>query len=362
MWAVMRAERIGPVATSPEGVPRLADLRWSLLLTVDCAEGASARDQQVNEDREGVVAVDLGWRMRADGCRVGYWVDDSGHHEELVLPENVLTDLEHARSIGAIRRRNANEMQTALVEWRAAHVGVLPEPPEWFVRATATLASWKSANRLTALAWRWRDHRFDGDEEMWVAVEAWRRQDRHLAQWEANETDKVLARRNEQYKRWAAIFARNYRHVVIEKFNLPEVAGRRGLKAKATDGEKVFADNASSRRHMTAPGIFRLAIVNACRSRSTEVHERPAAFTTLDCWKCGFREDWDTAPTIDHRCGSCGATWDQDYSAAVNLRNGYVASDRVVKPAPRSLARRMSARQQRFRGIRPVEPPTVESA
>jgi hypothetical protein len=353
MWAVVRANRVGPVAVDRDGKPRLRDLRWSLLLTVR-GETAQRDDTKADAERTGTMAIDLGWRVQPDGLRVGYWVDDAGKQDEIVMPVAVQATLEHARSIVAIRRRNANNMQTRLVAWREEHAAELPE---WFVEATATLAQWKSCNRLARLAERWRDRRFSADASIYPEVDTWRRQDRHLYQWEANETNKTLARRDDQYRCWAADFARRYRTIVIEDFHLPAVAGRRGLKRNATDGEKVFADNASSRRHIAAPGTFRGAVLDACRSRGTVVMERECAFTTLACSKCGYCEPWDAAPAIDHCCAKCGAIWDQDYNAAVNLLRGTAgASGPVLASSPRPLEGGMSERQKRFRGGRKAKP------
>ena len=350
-WAVLRRDRVGP------------DFRWSVQFTV--VEGVMRADPEVVADRTGTVGLDIGWRARSGGLRLGYWQDDRGRHGEIALPKEVLDDLEHIRSIGAARDRLFNDFQDRLAGWTRDTSTALPS---WLAREAATLPQWKSADRLTRLAWRWRNSRFPGDEAIFgphadcprdkncaldciAHVECWRYKDRHLHRWEAHGMSKILARRDEIYRCVAAEkFARCYRTVKIERFKLPGVHGRAGLDADATDGEKVRADRASSRRHMAAPGTFRLALINACHQRGTVVVEIAAAYTTQDCADCGFRNDFGAAAatSIDLRCGGCGVTWDQDRNAARNLLARHAASSPVAPGNSKALAGGKSARQQRF--------------
>lgn len=329
-WAWAQRTRIGP------------DYRWAICLTVDTGIGLTMRDADAS--RDGIVALDLGWRARPDGFRIAYWLDSLGRHDEIVLPEQDMEDLKHIRSIGAARRNAFNEVLPLLRDWIEAQ----PALPDWFAKATETIAYWKSPDRLAALVWRWRHERFAGDEEIYAAIDAWRKKDRHLHQWHAHGTANILARRDELYRKLAAHLARHYRTIVIEKFDLREVAGRAGRDEHATDAEKVIADNVSSRRHMAAPGVFRLAVINAARSRGTEVVAVPAQWTTMDCATCGHREKWDAAPSIDHRCTRCGDTWDQDHQACVNLLARYHASTDVPPGLTEPPVSAKSKRQQRF--------------
>ena len=327
-WAVAQRYRIGP------------DYRWAMQFSVE--EGVIQRTD-MDAARDGVVAIDLGWRARPAGFRAGYWLDSTGKHDELLMPAQVFEDLAHIRSIGATRHKSSNEFLPTIAEWCK-----LVKAPEWFATATETIAHWKSPNRLAALVWKWKRNRFDGDAEMFAMAEAWMRQDRHLHQWWAHGTENILGRRSEIYKLLAAQFARRYRTVVIEQFNLANVAGRRGLDEDATNGEKVFADNASSRRHVVAPGRFRQALLNACSTRGTQVIAVPAEYTTQTCWQCKCSKPWDAAPKVDHCCEDCGATWDQDFNACCNLLARHASGDGAVNILE-SLAARKSAKQERFR-------------
>ena len=46
--------------------------------------------------------------------------------------------------------------------------------------------------------------------------------------------------------------------------------------------------------------------------------EVPCAATTITCHACGAETRWDAARYLSHRC-ECGAIWDQDHNASVNI-------------------------------------------
>ena len=358
-WAKAIKRRVGQ--RSGYGGP--SDFRWELHVTVD----VPTLDPKATPDRAGTVAVDLGYRVRPDGTRVGYWGDDAGNHGELVVPEAMRDELKRVAEVRSTRDTVRNDFRDRLVAWAVENVAILPD---WFTREGATLQQWESGDRLLKFVQRWADRRFDGDIMFFDTRETcarkayraghlllhchehaacWAYRDRHLAQSANNSHERVIRQRNELYRVWSAAFARSYKQVIAEKFNLPAVAGRRLLSQDATDAEKVKADRASSVRHAAAPGTFRLLLQRACAARGTEFIEKRAAWTTIDCWRCGHRERWDAAPTIDHRCSSCGATWDQDYNATVNLR----ASGEVVSKPP-------SAKTSRFAGARRQKGPRTK--
>ena len=60
-------------------------------------------------------------------------------------------------------------------------------------------------------------------------------------------------------------------------------------------------------------------MINTCRREGVEIRLVPAEYTTATCHVCGTAEVWDQAAHVMHRCGQCGALWDQDHNAAINL-------------------------------------------
>ena len=66
---------------------------------------------------------------------------------------------------------------------------------------------------------------------------------------------------------------------------------------------------------------------------SMKVVKKDCAYTTQMCGQCGAVETWDAEPAIMHTCASCGATWDQDDNACVNLLREDGALDRRLDAA-----------------------------
>lgn len=306
---------------------------------------------------DGNVAVDLGWRVRGDGLRAGYWRDEHGHGGEFLLPQAIRDKLDHARSIGAIRRRAFDAFLPQFAEM--IDTDVVAALPERLRREVESVRMWKSPDRLARFFQAWRDFDPRGTSRAWISLSDWARQDVHLHKWEAHETAKALARRNDQYRVWSAWLARRYQHgtALIEQFDQTKVAGRRGVSKRASKAEKVRADRASSVRHVVAAGKFKLALLNACRSRGVIVKAVKAAWTTIDCATCTKRLPWDPAPQVKHRCDSCGTTWDQDEQACVNMLKRH-ASGEVERNEPDPLAGHGIVRQSKPRR-RSVTAPAV---
>ena len=131
--------------------------------------------------------------------RVAYAVDDEGRAEELSLPAELLSRERKAADLQSIRDQRFELARATLVRWLA-----VADVPDWLREETATLAQWRSAARLAALALRWADARFSGDAEVFDALEAWRKKDRHLFDWQAHAKLSFQRGRREIYRRFAA--------------------------------------------------------------------------------------------------------------------------------------------------------------
>lgn len=298
--------------------------RYDLQITVEAASFVAPAPPG-----RATAAIDMGWRLRPGGdIRVGYLADERGHTEELVLPANVPGALDHVESLRAIRDRNFNVARDKLGQWLA----LLPAPPpQWLGEATQNLVQWRSPARLSAVAWAWREQRFDGDAEIFAELDAWRKQDRHLLQWESHERAKTLRRRRDIYRNIAHRIATKYGRVVLEKFDLRQVA-----RLPAPEGATPGNPAARGQRQVAAISELRQCITSACAARGVEVVTVDGAYTTRACHACGVVRKWDAATNVTHACDACGAVWDQDDNAARNLLA--VASGAVLHPPAGSLA------------------------
>lgn len=257
--------------------------------------------------------INLGWLKVDAGLHVGTLWGSDGHIQEIVVPNGILKRIEHARSIRSIRDRNFEAARDAL----CAALKTLPAP-DWMKERTESLAQWRSTQRLSNLVWMsWRTQRFDGDREIFDVMDAWRKQDRHLLQWEASEIDRALGNRREVYRVVASQIAKRYSTIVIEKFNLNMLVRRKKAEEKETEAEQAQR----SARFLAALSELRGAFKLACSNQGSNLREVDPAYITQDCHVCGFRCDFDAEHERRHVCESCGVEWDQDLNAARNLLN-----------------------------------------
>ncbi len=142
----------------------------------------------------------------------------------------------------------------------------------------------------------------------------WRKRHLHLANWWRNLQDQIGLRLREQYRVFAAGVARDYATLVLEDFDLREVA-----KLPEPEAEPGATTSSSTYRHIVAPSVLRAALRNACQREGTRIVEMPAPLTTRRCHACGYEGAWDQIADIVHRCQRCGELWDQDLNGATNL-------------------------------------------
>jgi hypothetical protein len=254
----------------------------------------------------GAVGVDVNWRSIPDGLRVAYAVGDDGAERTLVLPRGWVDEWGKVESLQAIRDRNFNEARDALAGWLK-----VTGAPEWFRERSAFLPQWRSSERLAAMVRNWREHRFDGDGDIFSAMEAWRKQDRHLHDWQDHQHRKIVRRRDDLYRKFAAELSRRYRAAVIEGTDWKAMRAVPKPDEEADYAARVYARIAS-------PGRFSELI----RERFAVTHYADPAFTTKRCNGCGTVDEFDAAALVEHTCSGCGVTWDQDRNAALNLLAG----------------------------------------
>lgn len=320
--ATVRLTYIGP---KPE---------WSVEFTVRM--GAPAATHGAG----GAVAIDVGWRNTDRGLRLGITCDEHGVSRELVMSAHLRESLTIPSRLRAIRDTNMELARANLVEWLASAGGV----PEWLSDASETLGQWRSQARLAALAIRWRTNRFDGDARAFDSLEAWRVQDKHLWLWESSQRASAIRDRRELFRRFAADLARTYGTLVLEKFDLRQMAKRNATGEDAAENETARAN-----RQLAGISILRGCLRNAFLARGGRVIDVDPANTTRTCSVCGVIETWDAAADIRHTCAN-GHGWDQDANAARNLIERWSGSqgpDPARTDVPPTESRRDRVRRKR---------------
>ncbi len=235
MWAWILVRRIG------------TDTTYRLQLAVESESYGSGGGGS------GTVAVDFGWKSDPTGIAVALAVDEHGQQRSLVLPAVVRERLDHADSLRAIADRNFNAARDDLARWRDTRESV----PEWLKGETTHLHAWRSSKRLAHLAVLWREHLEGADEserDMVARLESWRRQNRHLYQWESRERTKALRRRQDIYRQWAAGLRRDYAKVVIEELDYRQIA------RNTVPEDDAGSDYVHRTRVVAAPSVLRGAV------------------------------------------------------------------------------------------------------
>lgn len=266
---------------------------------------------------EGPCGVDLRWRQDEDGNLIVAHVEGSdGHAETLRIPREQIDRIRYPDHLRSIRDRDFDAAKTALVHWLSEHEG-----PEWLREETKTIAQWRSAGRLAALIIRWRERRFEGDDQIYERIESWRAQDKHLADWAGAQRRGFEAWRLDHYRRFAARLRWRYETVIVEDADWRELLRR----PSAEDADEPEALNRRWYARTASPGMIRHVIGESVE----DTREAPSADTSRTCSVCGEgpSPSWDPMTEVRYRCinGHSMLTW---RNAARNLLSA--ASGEVV--------------------------------
>ena len=332
-WAMLVRKRIG------------TQFQWSLNVTVSAAGGFAKPGSAAG----GTVGIDVGWRMLDAGLRVAYWIGSDGREGELVLPMADLQRWKKSEELQSIRDSHFNGAVSVLAAWRdgdecpsyaADHATWLRRqsphndvernnlnreymawrglvdsplrtiaPPEWFGERAKNIRLWKSPAQLASLVLGWRDIRFAGDELIFPAMEEWRRRDKHLYEWQANQTRKAIAWRKNLYRNFASMMRKSYRVAAIEDCNWATM--QKNAEADETPdphGLKLYM------RHAAVGDLLQ-----TIRQAMSETASVPAENTTRIHFLCGELSGEKTPSNLYHQCEKCGVIYDQDRNAAENL-------------------------------------------
>jgi hypothetical protein len=287
-WAWIMAKRIG------------THTEWSLQFVVQRAAGF----EPCGRANKGTAAIDAGWRILPNGdMRSAYWVGDDGQEGQVIIPKERLDRLKKVQDLQSIRDKNFDGIKSTVKNLLAAGHTLPPEIAERMQH----LHLWKATAKLAAVAIAWRP---TGAGPIYDAVEAWRKQDKHLLEWESHQRQGEINWRTNLYRTFAAKLSEQYKTVVVEDTDWRTFA--RDQPMEADPGGFKLPDLP---RRAAAVSTLHAAL----EARMTETVTRSAVDTTLRCHACGLVNEFDAAKHLVHTCTGCGATWDQDFNACMNL-------------------------------------------
>jgi len=280
---------------------------WSVCFVLSRKAGWQKADLAYS----GSVGIDLGWRITPNGLRVAYWRGNDGDQGGVLIPCKDLSRWKKAEDVRSIRDQHFDVARDALAAWLRDKA-----VPDWLAEKTQHLRQWRSTARLAVVVLAWREQRFKGDAESYAVLEAWRKKDKHLFEWEANQRRKAVAWREHLYRNLAAELSRRYKNIVVEDADWKDI----GRLPDA--GESAGNQEANRNRVIASPGLLRRFV----KERFADYTEVKAAGTTRKCSGCGKSMGRVEAGWTSVTCPHCGRHDDRDGNAAANiLASGAVA-------------------------------------
>jgi len=255
-------------------------------------------------------AIDLGWRVREDGLRVGLWADSDGNKGEFMLPAIEFEMKSRAERIQSYRDIDMNECLKSVIEWRST----LDAIPEWLEKAgIKNVHAWRSVSALYRLLSVMEDNK-EFAPAMLEVLRKWRAREAHLQQYQRGLVWHQEARRLDYYRNLAAQFERKYNYVIFEDMLITDLRTDKEAEDETMSNDQI--KNMRMYRNLSAIGLLRQCFVQ--KFGKPNVILGKTEFTTIDCHSCGTRNDFDKRRLV-MKCTHCGIEIDQDYNAALNL-------------------------------------------
>lgn len=290
-------------------------LKWkaSFILSKDTWESQPCGEHEA--------ALDVGWRMTEKGLRVATWYGSDGQQGDIVIPHNRIDRWKKIQDLQSIRSNLYNDRLASFRTWLKADHGLTI--PEIILDRLKTISHWQgsSQSRLASVVSLWRNNRFEGDSGIFDSLEIWRKQDKHLYDWQEAQRQSIILWRKHHYQQEILNLKKTYGTLVVEAVNWSKLQ-------KNKQPEEVDPISRTNRA-IAAVGLLRDMIDEAVNMVMVE-----SEYSSRECSQC------HQICTLDgsqfHTCEHCSAVWDRDLNAAMNLLN---RTSRVVeKPKKRKIA------------------------
>lgn len=206
--------------------------------------------------------LDSGWWSESDTIRVYDLVDENGHHERKLLPQELTSRHFHTHSLESIRDR---------------------------MRGGWKMRTWVELSK----------HDSDLNEI--------RKRMAHLDTWIVAQERSAVRARNEFYKGVARDLCSRYAEIYVEDMRLDELATHKSRRYSPEN------------RVLGAPGMFRATLKQVARRYGTSIVEVETAWTTQTCSLCGDGTLWENPGEREHVCAACGETYERPWNSARNI-------------------------------------------
>lgn len=280
-----------------------------------------------NNAGRSAVGVNIGWKRVSGGLRVATAAFSNGGIEHLSLPDDWIKKYEHVMVIKSRIDDADNDMHDALREalrdmplWEqdGPRVEGLSEPDHRLLSAIKR-APKAPGRAMDALAWRLKEMpNLPYVAGLDAKIEAWRKARKRMVLEMDNLRQKLLARRKDLYRNFAARLMARAGAIAIDDTDY-----RSAATVRRKDGEDPdLHERARLHRVMAAPHELRLAIEQAAAKYGGYVERYGGSIN--HCGSCGSK---NITGEVARHCHACGAVFDVDENAAINLLRIFAASD-----------------------------------
>lgn len=290
-------------------LPENATVKWAYLEQRKMANKTKWQvrftiDTEVDTDREkdSWCAIHYGWTMQPNGLRVAMWKGSDGDVGSVVLNHAHCDDYRRLDAVKSQRDNDFNDQIEALVEWLKDR-----DIAEFLAEVRPNLKKWRAHGKLASLVWRWRENRFEGDEEMFGELEVWRKADKHAWQHERRLSKRVFRRRKDLYRKNAKQLSDRYGVLYAAKIDAKQLA-------ENSNPEDLERDSTDAHRHAKWAAVSEL---HGFMSEKFPLHVIvvDSKNLTRQCHNCG---DLCVVNRRKVQCRGCGRTWDVDENALNN--------------------------------------------
>jgi biotin operon repressor len=236
-------------------------------------------------------------------------VRDHGSFAEAVIPASWRELRQRIGKLRAGRAQDRKQMRAWLDTWTAEHPGF-----GGVLDAGGDLAVGGTDDALNAAAVRLSVAPPPGCSEPAARLAKWRRDDRWLHEWHANEWDQLSGRRDDAWSNIADWLATESRLIMTGQRAAPAPVPRRGAHVDSLEQKAARAN-----RSLVAPSLLRYRITAAARRRGVRSEQVPVPSLPL-LHDCGAPLDESAFLTDSlYRCPGCGTEIDPDVDAAARL-------------------------------------------
>jgi hypothetical protein len=322
---------------------------WEVMFSIARDAGFAKEGVQ---DR-GTVGVDVGWRPIDGTLRVAVLSgkdrdpakplvvppllselvtvseEEEGDRIELRMPKWFMEFRDKCDDLQSIRTRMFNVAKARLKRW----ISQQKKLPAEFLERVQYIDRWKSSDRLAGLSLRWRSKLENppAGEPPWPPMPTWldltlaanwpkgkirvdwRASDKHLYEWQEQQRLNLIRYRNMAYRRLAVWLRQYYGTVQLEKLRVKKLL----TKNQPEEPEEQTKLN-RFQSHLAAVS----KLTDAIKQSGVQVVHVDPKNTTKRCHFCGHINEFDQRAELITTCSNCGRTADQDYRAAVNIRDG----------------------------------------